>query len=300
MAGQGSAGHAVVDEDLEPLKFGKGIEWGNRLELELVEKEGDILRNYRRVSRVVTGAAFASILGVAGLAGAYEVVDVTDGGSLTGVVRFVGELPKLAPIPVRKDKETCGDSKPTEVLVLGPNKGVRNTVVWIEGITKGKKAEAREIVLDNAKCLFVPHVEVVVAGNTAKIKNSDPILHNTHGFLERATVFNLALPLQNQVIDITKRLKKYGVVDIQCDAHPHMRAWMIVRDNPYVVVTDGNGSFKIADIPPGTYKVVAWHESWKVTETDKDGRPIYDKPVTVTKEATIPVKGEAKVEFELK
>lgn len=253
-----------------------------------------------RMWQMMAGVTLALILGLAGTTLSYEVVEVRDGGTLTGTVKFGGEPPKLAPIPVKKDKETCGDSKPSEALILGSNKGVKGTVVWIEGITKGKKIGMDEMVLDNNKCLFVPHVVAIAAGNTAKVKNSDPILHNTHGFREKATVFNLALPIQNQVIDITRRLKKYGVVDIQCDAHPHMRAWMIVRDNPYVTVTDGSGSFKIADIPPGTYKVVAWHESWKVTGTDKDGRPIYDKPVTVTKEATIPVKGEAKVEFELK
>lgn len=253
-----------------------------------------------RMQRTMAGVALVLILSFAGPAGAYEAVEVKDGGTLTGVVKFIGDPPKLAPIPVTKDKDACGGSKPSEALILGPNKGVKHTVVWIEGISKGKKIEAKEMALDNAKCLFVPHVIVVVSGNSAKVKNSDPILHNTHGFLEKATVFNLALPIQDQVIDITKRLKKTGVVDIKCDAHPHMRASMIVRDNPYIAVTDESGNFKIVDVPPGTYKVVAWHESWKVTGSDKDGRPIYDKPVVITREAKVPAKGEVKVEFELR
>lgn len=246
------------------------------------------------------GLGVALILGLVGPAGGYEATDVKDGGTLTGVVKFAGDPPKLAPIPVTKDKEVCGDSKPSEALVVGAGKGVKNTVVWIEGITKGKKPQGHEAVLDNVKCLFSPHVVVVVAGATAKVKNSDGILHNTHGFLEKATVFNLALPIQNQVIDVTKRLKKTGVVDIQCDAHPHMRASMIVVDHPYIAITDDGGAFKLADIPPGTYKVVAWHESWKVTATDKDGRPSYDKPVMITKDVTIPAKGETKLDLELR
>lgn len=253
-----------------------------------------------RMWRPIAGLACALVFGLAGPAGAYEVVDVKDGGTLTGAVKFVGDPPKPASIPVKKDKEVCGDSKPSEALILGPNKGVKFTVVWIEGITKGKKPDTSEVVLDNAKCLFAPHVAAVMVKWKAKVKNSDAVLHNTHGFLEKATVFNLALPNKDQVIDISARLRKPGAVDLRCDAHTHMRAWLVVRDHPYFAVTDENGNYKISDIPPGKYKVVAWHESWRVTGTDRDGFPIYDAPVAITREVTIPPGGEVRLDFELK
>jgi hypothetical protein len=236
----------------------------------------------------------------ANLASGYETAEVKDGGTLTGTVKFVGEPPKQNPIPVKKNRDLCGDAVPSEALVLGLNKGVKYAVVWIEGITKGKKPGTTEVVLDNVKCLFAPHAGAVAIRGKAAVKNSDPILHNTHGFLEKVTVFNLALPNQDQVIDITRRLKKPGVVEIQCDAHTHMRGWLVVREDPYFSVTDGSGTFKITDIPAGRYKVTAWHEPWKVVGEDKDGRPIYDKPVAVTKDVTIPAKGEVKVDFELR
>lgn len=237
---------------------------------------------------------------IVGPAMGYEGVEVKDGGTLTGSVRFVGTPPKLAPIPVKKNQDVCGSSMPSEALVLGADGGVRNTVIWIEGISKGKKIGTKEAVLDNNKCLFVPHVHAVTTSTPTKIKNSDPILHNTHGFGSKKTAFNLALPNKDQVIDITRRIKEPGVMDIQCDAHSHMRAWMVVRPDPYVAVTDDRGAFQITDIPPGAYKVMAWHESWEVKGADKGGRPIYGEPVILTKEITIPSKGEAKVVFELK
>jgi len=252
------------------------------------------------VKRITAGVTLILILGLSGPAGAYEAMEVGDGGTLTGIVRFGGNPPRSASIPVKKDTEVCGDSKPSEALVLGPDRGVKHAVLWIEGISKGKKIETKEIVLDNTNCLFVPHVVALAIGSTAKVKNSDRILHNTHGFLGGATLFNLALPFENQVIEITRRLKKPGVVNIQCDAHPHMLAWMIVHDNPYIAVTDERGRFRIADIPAGKYRVVLWHEPWKVIGSDGDGRPIHDKPVVIAGEATIPVRGEAKIEFELK
>ena len=77
-----------------------------------------------------------------------------------------------------------------------------------------------------------------MAGGRVRVKNSDAILHNTHGFLGKPTVFNLALPNRDQMVDITKRLTRPGVVRVLCDAHPHMFAWMVVHDSPYVAVTD--------------------------------------------------------------
>jgi len=155
-------------------------------------------------------------------------------------------------------------------------------------------------VLDNHKCLFVAHVSALMAGDRVRVKNSDPILHNTHGFLGKPTVFNLALPNKDQVIDITKRLTRPGVVRILCDAHPHMSAWIIVHDSPYLAVTDERGAFRIDEVPPGTYKVTMWHEGFRPKGADKDGRPVYDEPRIVTKEVTIAPKATATVEFELK
>ena len=232
-------------------------------------------------------------------AGAYEVVTVPDGGTLTGVVRFVGTPPTLSPIPVNKNRDVCGDQKVSEALVLGPERGVRDTVVMIEGVVRGKKSTG-DVIVDNRNCVFVGHVTAVVPGDRVRVRNSDPILHNTHGFLGQPTVFNLALPTKGQMIDITKRLQKPGVVRVLCDAHPHMFAWMIVHDSPYVTVTDAAGAFRIGDIPPGTYKVTMWHAGFRPKGTDKDARPVYDEPRTMTKELTIAPKGKATIEFELR
>lgn len=247
--------------------------------------------------RFVTLATLALVL--AAPAAAYEVVPVRDGGALAGIVRFVGTPPKLAPLPVNKNRDVCGEQKPSEALVVGPDRGVRGSVILIEGVGRGKKAGA-DVVLDNHRCLFVAHVSAVMAGDRVRVRNSDPILHNTHGFLGKPTVFNLALPNKDQVIDITKRLTRPGVVRILCDAHPHMAAWFIVHDNPYLAVTDERGAFRIDEVPPGTYRVTMWHEGFRPKRADKDGRPLYDEPRTVTKEVTIAPKATATVDFELK
>jgi plastocyanin len=232
-------------------------------------------------------------------AAAYEEIALKDGGTLTGVVRFTGPAPKLEPIAVNKNRDVCGDQKPSEALVLGADRGVKGSVILVEGVTKGKKG-AGDVVVDNHKCLFVAHVTATGPGDRVRVKNSDAVLHNTHGFLGKPTVFNLALPNKDQMVDITKRLGKPGVVRVLCDAHPHMSAWMIVHDSPYFAVTDDRGVFKIDGVPPGTYKVTMWHEGYHPKGVDKDGRPVYGDPYTVTKEITIAPRASTTLDFELK
>ncbi|MBI1736800.1 MAG: carboxypeptidase regulatory-like domain-containing protein [Candidatus Rokubacteria bacterium] len=249
-------------------------------------------------SRVVALASL--LLALAGpAAAAYEEVPVSDGGTLTGVLRFAGTPPKLPTLAVNKNRDVCGESKPSEALVVGADRGVKGGVVLIEGITRGKKP-AGDVVIDNAKCVFVPHVAATMVGGRAKVRNSDPILHNTHGFLGKPTIFNVALPNKEQVVDITRRLTRTGPVRVLCDAHPHMMAWLYVHDSPYVATTDDRGAYRIDGVPPGTYKVTMWHQGFRPKGTDKDGRPLFDEPITVTKDLTIGPKATATLDFELK
>src|SRR5438045_1089087 len=83
---------------------------------------------------------------------------------LSGVVRFAGAPPKLDPMPVHRNREVCGEQKASEALVVGSDRGVRGSVVLIEGVARGKKATA-ELLLDNRRCLFVPHVHAMAVGD---------------------------------------------------------------------------------------------------------------------------------------
>lgn len=249
--------------------------------------------------RGLTGLVVATT-GLAASAWGYEVLPMPDAGSLTGNVKFVGTLPRLEPLPAKKDREVCGERTESEALVVGPAGSVKNAVILVEGVAKGKTPD-REVVLDNTKCRFVPHVSVVMEGSAARVRNSDPILHNTHGFWEgKVSAFNLALPNRGQEVLIKRYLKKPGVIEIRCDAHTHMKAWMVVHDSPYFAVTDAGGNFRIDGIPPGKYNVTMWHEGFVQKGSDKDGRPVYDEPRRMTKEVTIPPKGSAAADFELR
>jgi hypothetical protein len=100
-------------------------------------------------------------------------------------------------------------------------------------------------------------VQVMQPGDIVVV-NSDPVLHNTKAFFGRIPVFNLALPNQGQ--RITRSVKRSGVMRVECDAHGWMLGWVYVADNPYYAITGKDGAFTIADVPPGSYTLVAWQE----------------------------------------
>lgn len=39
-----------------------------------------------------------------------------------------------------------------------------------------------------------------------------------------------------------------------------MRGWLVLRDNPYMAVTDADGRFAIKNLPVGEHEFVLWHE----------------------------------------
>ena len=230
---------------------------------------------------------------------AYDEVEVTDGGTIIGHVKFVGELPKLTPIKVKKNQDFCGDSVPSEALIVSANGGIKYAIAYLDGITKGKKIDrTKQTLLNQEKCIFGPHVFTMVKGTDLATKNSDPILHNANMEVGGRQMFNFGQPIQNQVI--IKRVRKIGLGEVTCDSHTHMKGYLLVFDHPYRAVTGEDGTFTIEDIPPGKYTLNVWHESWNVLGEDKDGRAIYDKPIVLTKEVEVAPKGTVHVNFELK
>ncbi len=186
---------------------------------------------------------------------AYEAGPVTGAGSIEGKISFSGDVPTKKIIPT-KDVEVCGGPREDALVEIGPDKGVRNAIVYLADIAQGKAwpAEAKPPELDNLKCRFVPEVQAIRAGSL-DIVNKDPVLHNSHGYYGKRTAFNMAQPNKDQSIPTS--LDKPGAVRVDCDAHGWMEGWIYVVDNPYYATTDAEGKFNIADVPPGTYKLIA-------------------------------------------
>ena len=196
---------------------------------------------------------------VASLAGSpaqsYEVGTVADGGTIEGIVVYRGDVPTKKIIP-SKNVETCGGPREEPMIRVGADQAVESAVVYLVGVAKGKAwpEQGKPPELDNVKCRFEPEVQVIAPGRL-DVVNGDPVLHNTHGYYDKRTAFNLALPNEGQRIPV--ELKRAGTVRVDCDAHGWMEGWIYVVDNPYYAITGADGKFTINDVPPGDYKLVA-------------------------------------------
>jgi len=193
--------------------------------------------------------------------GGYRTIEVKDGGAIAGVVKAQppAEPPKL--LHVTKDVDHCGRRIDDETLLVSPEGFLKNAVVSIEDVAEGIAIDTTARPrLENRACRFQPHVLAAAVGQKIEIVNGDPILHNTHAKLDgKLTLFNVALPIQNQ--KIPKTIREPGLLSLQCDAgHLWMSGFVIAFDHPYFAVTDERGAFAIGRIPPGAYRVRAWHE----------------------------------------
>jgi hypothetical protein len=217
-----------------------------------------------KVSPAAPAAALVSALAVT-LGAAYSPpARSQEGGAIKGSVVYTGAVPTKKVIP--KDPEVCGEPHSEPQIVVDANKGVKDAIVYLEGVASAKPMAkpAKPAVIDNNKCTFVPESQIVAPG-PIEIVNSDPVLHNTHGFYGKRTAFNVALPNQGQ--RVTKDLPRSGLVRVECDEHGHMHATVYVADHPYHAVTAADGAFTIKDVPPGNYKLVVYQRHTGPIET---------------------------------
>jgi hypothetical protein len=264
-----------------------------------------------KTTKTAVALAFCLVLWTMTAAGqsGYQVITVNDGGTITGTVKWSGPMPKIAAIPINKDAEVCDPQsqkkRDLERLVVGSNGGVANTVVFLKDISKGKAMDLPEEhqFLNQKSCRYEPHVLLVPADGTLRIKSSDPVLHTVH--MSGASDYNLPFPFANQTVSRT--MNRSGVVDMRCNAgHVWMNAEMLVVNHPYYAVTDADGNFKLTNVPAGDYEIEAWHEGWKVTGEGavydvmtqmRVQRPVFSDPVEWTKKVSVPSNGTTSVNF---
>lgn len=117
--------------------------------------------------------------------------------------------------------------------------------------------EPGRAVMDQRNETFIPRLLAVQTGTTVDFPNSDFTYHNVFS-LSRARRFDLGRYAAGKSKSV--RFDRPGVVRVFCDIHSHMSAFVVVFNHPFFRVTDGDGRFRIDNVPPGTYSVVGWYE----------------------------------------
>lgn len=224
-------------------------------------------RNSPVPHRPIAALGFIGMAWVIGLtvapnrSSAYEVATVINGGTIDGYVTLSGSAPSRSPLKVTKDQKTCGDSIADPTYAVGGNGGLKNVIVYLADITKGKAFAMDRVTVVSEGCMFNPRVQAATVGQQVSISSRDSVLHTFHpqDAKTNTTIYNLAIPFPG--LTITKSLSSSaGLIKIKDDAHEWMRAWILEFEHPYFATTDGEGHFSIKDIPPGSYTLVAWHE----------------------------------------
>lgn len=229
----------------------------------------------------------------------YQVISISTPGTISGVVKWSGPEPHALTFPVTKDPQICDPDSRKRVdldrLIVGPQGGVANTVVFLKDITKGKAMDlpAPRRFLNQSHCRYEPHILLVPRNALLEMKSSDATLHTIH--MDGAATYNLPFPFPNQVI--SRNMTNSGLVNLKCNGgHVWMNAEAFIVDHPYYAVTDESGKFEITDVPPGEYELVAWHEGWKLLRqenavdvlTEKTvQRPIFSDPRTWDKHVSV-------------
>ena len=195
------------------------------------------------------------------------------GGSIRGRV----ELRRPAAPPERRPN----------VADLGSPAAVRDisdrltSVVYMEDAPKSPAVVPGHVVLDQRDERFVPHVLAVTTGTVVDFPNSDRIFHNVFS-LSKTRPFDLGRYAAGRSKAVT--FDRPGIVRVFCDIHSHMNAFILVFNHPFFALTDTDGRYRIDNVPPGTYNLVAWNEG------------VSSGPQAVV----VPEGGEAELDFALR
>jgi len=156
------------------------------------------------------------------------------------------------------------------------------SVVYLESAPRGafEQTEPGRAVMDQRDERFVPHVLAITTGTVVDFPNSDRIYHNVFS-LSKTKPFDLG----RYAVGRSKQIKfdRPGIVRVFCDIHSHMNAFILVFSHPFFARTEADGGYRIENVPPGTYNVVAWNEG-----TSSEPKPV-----------TVPESGAAELDFSI-
>jgi hypothetical protein len=145
-----------------------------------------------------------------------------------------------------------------EDFIIGPRGSLKDAIVMLKGIEKGKNFELPKVTIEAKDCDFLPFVNVLRDQDEITVINMDPVEHDIQGY-ETARVrgarvlFNRPLPMNpfHKVFDLmnshnhlpgTPMVEKIhlqkdrNVFVMQCGFHPYMFSGGIVAENPYYAI----------------------------------------------------------------
>jgi len=186
-------------------------------------------------------------------------------GKITGTIKLDGTPPHQRPIDMSKEptcqKQHEGHPVTTESVVVGPNGGLQNVVVYIsEGLSGAAGTPSQSPVFDQKGCQYIPHVLNLDVNQHFKVTNDDQTSHNIHPQPTKNSEWNKSQPPGAAPIDAVWANEEVAI-PVKCNIHPWMHGYMVVVKGPNGV-SDNNGTYTIEGVPPGSYTLTAWQETY--------------------------------------
>jgi hypothetical protein len=202
---------------------------------------------------------------------------------LCGTFLYVGEPPTAQKLKITKDQEECCRHHLVDesLVVDKASRGIKNVVICLwpgpdqtvpvhERYLEGQRA----ITLDNLACRFDPRIVLLWTTDALIIGNSDPIGHNVMIDTRKNPPVNVTIPSGARQRHQFLRQEPEPVA-VSCSIHPWMRGWVVIRNTPYMAVTDDNGEFILDNLPVGTWDFACWHErAGFLTDVVRGGMPV--------------------------
>jgi plastocyanin len=140
-----------------------------------------------------------------------------------------------------------------------------NIVVSIvsKSLKQEKPYSLIKALMDQRNAEFIPHVLPIQRGMVVEFVNRDNTYHNVFS-LSPTKKFNIGRRPTGEAVPI--QFDKAGVVQVFCDIHSHMSAYILVLDTPYYVHPDKLGNYSFENIPIGVYILKVWHERLSTQE----------------------------------
>lgn len=174
-----------------------------------------------------------------------------------GAVQARPSLAQSAAAPAGAAKGPTGTvtGKVTILKDGSPKGNLAGVAVYLENVPGALDAAPKPREMRQKNLTFTPGVMVVVKGTTVEFPNDDKVFHNVFSVSKTAR-FDLGLYKSGTTKAVT--FKQPGVVDVYCNIHPQMIGKIKVLDTTFYGVTGADGTFRIKNVPAGTYPVVAW------------------------------------------
>ena len=210
------------------------------------------------------------------------VVPAPEGAAtVKGFVKYDGEAPKRRPLQMSLAVCSAQHTEAVldESLIVNANGTLKNVVVYVEKAPGRYPVPEEPVAITQKGCVFIPHVVIARTGQDVIVRNDDDFLHNVHGYGSRNGEFNETQTKQGEQ-NIFKFRRQEVAIKIVCDVHGWMSTYVAVVRHPFVALTGEDGSFEIAGLPPGKYKLMAWHESYsepqmlRIEVADKDVKEV--------------------------